>query len=231
MKKLTPFKNGLISAFSVIIFSLFITIIGCKKTETEQILQDPTTLSEDKIFIKLTIETNHFIASLTNHVVAKKLSTKDIITNLSKIQIEQLDYNSQLVEINNIFKGNVSQSLEYYANATATLWDNIQSRYSPISSDVLEKECAEVLSNRNPFISDPIRYKISRMVEDGGGCSWRYYICMAGVTAAAIVCHAGCDATALATTAGFGIPACLVLCATMQVSMGLECAEKYCQKN
>lgn len=68
------------------------------------------------------------------------------------------------------------------------------------------------------------------MVEDSG-CNWRYYVCMAAATAGAILCHAACDTTALALTAGAGIPACFLLCASLQTYAGIECGDKYCTKN
>jgi len=59
-------------------------------------------------------------------------------------------------------------------------------------------------------------------------CGWRYYLCGAAATAAAIVCHARCDVSAIGLTAGIGIPACTALCLTVQAYGLVECTDKYC---
>ncbi len=55
-------------------------------------------------------------------------------------------------------------------------------------------------------------------------CTWGYDLCIAGVTAGAILCHAGC----ISGSAGFGTPACILLCGTMQVAAGAQCMKGYC---
>lgn len=50
-------------------------------------------------------------------------------------------------------------------------------------------------------------------------CSWRYYLCAAAATAGAILCHAACEPTALATTDGLGIYACLLSCCVFSISI------------
>ena len=68
-------------------------------------------------------------------------------------------------------------------------------------------------------------------VEDvSGGCNWRYYACSSAATAGAILCHAACETTALATTAGLGIPACVALCSAGQAWAIILCADTYCKK-
>lgn len=59
-------------------------------------------------------------------------------------------------------------------------------------------------------------------------CGWRFYVCSGAATAGAILCHAGCDTTALATTAGLGIPACVAICGTLQVWALVQCTDSYC---
>ena len=67
-------------------------------------------------------------------------------------------------------------------------------------------------------------------VEEGeaAGCDWRYYLCSGASTAGAILCHASCETTALATTAGLGIPACVVACGTLQAFAIVQCSDSYC---
>ncbi|MFY7693373.1 MAG: hypothetical protein ACOVRE_00110, partial [Sediminibacterium sp.] len=55
-------------------------------------------------------------------------------------------------------------------------------------------------------------------------CTWGYDLCIAGVTAGAIICHSSC----IGGTAGFGAPACVLLCGTIQVAAGAQCMNSYC---
>ncbi len=56
---------------------------------------------------------------------------------------------------------------------------------------------------------------------------WRYGLCIAAAVAGSVLCHAGCDTTALATTAGLGIPACVWACGTLQVMASVQCYDSY----
>ena len=58
-------------------------------------------------------------------------------------------------------------------------------------------------------------------------CTWGYDLCIAGVTAGAIICHSSC----IGGTAGFGAPACVLLCGTIQVAAGAQCMNSYCNFN
>ena len=58
-------------------------------------------------------------------------------------------------------------------------------------------------------------------------CTWGYDLCIAGVTAGAIICHPSC----IGGTAGFGAPACVLLCGTIQVAAGAQCMNSYCNFN
>lgn len=60
-------------------------------------------------------------------------------------------------------------------------------------------------------------------------CGWRYYLCAGAATSGAILCHGACSGTAIATTAGLGIPACVAGCGIMQAYLIVECGDKYCK--
>lgn len=155
----------------------------------------------------------------------------DVLSSLSKLESKPVDYTQQKIDINYIFKGNVSDGLQNLYQTTNSLWNDIKKRYNNIPNEVLEKECLEVLSNRNFTESgDLVKQKPAYMEKEAGGCGWRYYLCMGAATAAAIGCHAACEGSAIALTAGMGIPACVVLCATVQTYMAVECADKWCSK-
>lgn len=189
-------------------------------------------MSEDKVFIKLTFQTNDFLVSLADRINRNNIKQIDLLLSLSKMESKHLDYNQQIVELDNIFKGNVSTIFINFYQTSSSLWDNIKKRYASIPNEVLEKECLEVLSNRSATeSSDLIKKKRSYMEKEEGGCGWRYYLCASAATAGAILCHAACEGSAIAVTAGMGIPACIVACGTLQAYAITECADKYCSKN
>lgn len=232
MKQVTSFGKGLISAVAlIVVFSVI--IIGCKKESQKSITyEDPSKLSEDKVFIKLTFATNGFLVSLADHINRNTIKKMDLLSSLHKMESKHLDYNQQLIELNNIFKGDAATIFTNFYQTTSSLWDNIKKRYASIPNEMLEKECLEVLSNRSSTESDDlIKNKRSYMEKEEGGCGWRYYLCASAATAGAILCHAACEGSAIAVTAGMGIPACLVACGTLQAYAITECADKYCTKN
>lgn len=85
------------------------------------------------------------------------------------------------------------------------------------------------------LIEDSYSYVLGRLPQNNSGsnlssdCGWRYNLCITAAGAGAILCHAGCDTTALATTAGLGIPACVALCSTIQVAASVQCYDTYCK--
>ena len=214
-----------------IIPALFLTItiigimISCSKENSNATLENPNNLSEDKAFIELTTETYDYLLFISSRVKTNNLSLPLIKAQLSTLESKKLHFAEQMASIDIIFKGNLSKRLNEHMNAYKRNWENIKLRYNKISQEVLEKECAEVLANR---------YKKQKNLQNVAQryavpvCGWRYYLCSGAATAGAILCHAGCDKTALATTAGLGIPVCVALCGTLQVSAIVQCSDSYC---
>lgn len=204
-------------------------MIGCSKDKgnsTNEKLKDPNNLSEDKAFIDLTKETYGYLLFISTTVKSNSLSLPTVQTQLYDLQSKNLTFTEQMNNIDIIFKGNFSTRLNEHMIAYKKNWEYIKSKYSTIHQNVLEKECAEVLANNytKQNGSKNVAKKLA-LVED---CNWRYYLCAGAATAVAILCHAGCDTTALALTWGLGIPACVALCGTLQVLAIVQCHDTYC---
>lgn len=202
-------------------------IIGCTKDISDAKLKDPAKLSEDKAFIEFTTKTYDYLLFLSKTVKSSSLSMPDMQKKLSKLQNENLPFTEQMNNIDIIFKAPVSKRLKEHMEMYKSDWDKIKSKYSTISQEVLEKECAEVLSNKYKKQSSITPNTVQRLT-DPVDCGWRFYLCGGAATAGAVVCHASCDATAIATTAGLGIPACVALCGMMQAYALVVCADTYC---
>ena len=108
-------------------------------------------------------------------------------------------------------------------------WPEINKTYKNVPRQVFESEATEILNNN---LQSSILLQIksnstnnSIKVNKNGG--WKYSLCVGAATAGAILCHAGCETTALAATAGLGIPACVALCSTLQAFAGMQCYNNY----
>ncbi len=213
----------------VLTFTIIGIMISCSKDNSNAKLVDPSNLSEDKAFIELTTETYDYLLFISSRVKTNNLSLPLLQAQLSTLQGKKLPYAEQMANIDIIFKGNLSQRLNEHMKAYKRNWENIKSKYTTITQKILEKECAEVLANKykKQKVSQNVAQKLAGPID----CGWRYYLCAGAATAGAVLCHAGCDTTALATTAGLGIPVCVALCGTLQTFAIVQCSDSYCTPN
>jgi len=218
-------KNNI---FTLLIISLIVALlmIGCEKQESKIEIKDQSFLNEDKNFIALVLETNEFLNFLATNIKAKNLVQSDFIKKIETLKSDHLTYESQLIQIDLIFKAPVSGRLKQHMIIYKNNRAQIIKEYGYLENTILAKEIDEILVKilPNQIDNDSKSYSIA-------GCSWKYFGCSAASTAAAMLCHASCDATALATTAGFGIPACVIACGAVQAWLIVECEDKYCNLN
>ena len=218
-------KNNI---FTLLIISLLVALlmIGCEKQESKIEIKDQSFLNEDKNFIALVLETNEFLNFLASNIKAKNLVQSDFIKQIETLKSDHLSFESQLIQIDLIFKAPVSGRLKQHMSIYKNNMAQILKEYGNLDNSILTKEVDEILIKilPNQIDNDSKSYSIA-------GCSWKYFGCSAASTAAAILCHASCDATALATTAGFGIPACVIACGAVQAWLIVECEDKYCNLN
>ena len=218
-------KNNI---FTLLIISLIVALlmIGCEKQESKIEIKDQSFLNEDKNFIALVSETNEFLNFLATNIKAKNLVQSDFIKKIETLKSDHLTYESQLIQIDLIFKAPVSGRLKQHMIIYKNNMAQILKEYGYLDNTILAKEIDEILVKilPNQIDNDSKSFSIA-------GCSWKYFGCSAASTAAAMLCHASCDATALATTAGFGIPACVIACGAVQAWLIVECEDKYCNLN
>ena len=218
-------KNNI---FTLLITSLLVALlmIGCEKQESKIEIKDQSFLNEDKKFIALVLETNEFLNFLASIIKAKNLVQSDFIKQIETLKLDHLSFESQLIQIDLIFKAPVSGRLKQHMSIYKNNMAQILKEYGNLDNSILTKEIDEILVKilPNQIDNDSKSFAIA-------GCSWKYFGCSAASTAAAMLCHASCDATALATTAGFGIPACVIACGAVQAWLIVECEDKYCNLN
>ena len=173
-------------------------------------------LSDDPNFIELIKEMKSFENLINATTKKNNLSINDVQLKLNELSNKNLDYDLQLNEVNKIFKSNVTKSYINHVKSFNENWYAVKVKYPKITLNDIQEGCVDVMDKA--------------YVNTGGdGCDgWRFGLCAAAATAGAILCHAGCDTTALATTAGLGIPACIWLCGTIQVAAIVSCGDSYC---
>ena len=218
-------KNNI---FTLLITSLLIALlmVACEKQESKIEIKNQSLLNEDKNLIALVTETNEFLNFLASNIKAKNINQSDFIKKIEILKSDHLTFESQLIQIDLIFKAPVSSRLKQHMSFYINNMAQILKEYGNLDNSILAKEIDEILVKilPNRIDNDSKSFSIA-------GCSWKYFGCSAASTAAAILCHASCDATALATTAGFGIPACVIACGAIQAWLIVECEDKYCNLN
>lgn len=176
-------------------------------------------LRDDNEFVDLVIEMNDFKNFIDITINKQNLSLNDVINKLNGINDKKLNYETQLTEINKVFNISVSDRYLKHMKIFNKNWASINRKFQNITSKYLEEEYQAVMNKKAANFSSG----------SGVGCGWQYNLCIAAAGAGAVLCHGGCETTALATTAGLGIPACIWLCSTLQVAASVQCYDTYCK--
>ena len=150
---------------------------------------------------------------------------RELQTQLSTLQSKNLSYEEQMSSINSIFRTDISPRVSIHILTLQSKWGKIESTYGVIPHQKLEKEVEAVFAKK---YGEQHKEGTLTDVLVSADCGWRFYLCAAGITAAAIICHSSCSSAAVVATAGLGIPACLLLCGTIQIAGFAECDDRYC---
>jgi len=183
----------------LIIIVLGYMLSGCKKIETgmPSYVNISESLSRDSSFIAL---------------VNLELNLKNIISD---------NETSKNIQEDSALLNNLTQFNSDYYKA----WNNLKNRYSKIKEQDIRDASRIYFEQQKLFVVSENKIHSNSIKPNAKNqCTWGYDLCIAGVTAGAILCHAGC----IGGTAGFGAPACVLLCGTMQVAAGAQCMKGYC---
>ena len=183
----------------LIIIILGYILSGCKKMEVglPTSINIPESLSRDSNFKVL---------------VQLEIALKD------KIIVEQI--NASSMNDPKLLKYLTQFNTEYYK-----AWNKLKNRYGNMNEQDIKDASKTYFQQEKLFALNENKVQSNSIQANAmNHCSWGYDLCIAGVTAGAILCHAGC----VGGTAGFGAPACVLLCGTMQVAAGAQCMKGYC---
>ncbi len=170
-------------------------------------------LSNDPDFIKLVFEMDTFNNYLKEVISDNTLTSSNVQYSLNELQNKNLSYEVQLNQINSIFNTPISDRLVSHMNNFSVERKTLSNKYNNLNEKVLSDSY--------------IKVKEKEMNVNYASKGWRYKLCLSVAFAGAVLCHAGCNTTALATTAGLGIPACIALCGIIQVGLSADCYDNY----
>jgi hypothetical protein len=183
----------------LIIIVLGHMLSGCKKIET-------SLPSNDNIHESLSRDSN-FITLVNLELDLKNIISDNITSKIIQEDSALLNYLTQF-------------NSDYYK-----AWDNLKNRYGKIKEQDVKNASKSYFEQQKLFAVSENKFRSNSIKPYAKNqCTWGYDLCIAGVTAGAILCHAGC----IGGTAGFGAPACVLLCGTMQVAAGAQCMKGYC---
>ena len=183
----------------LIIIILGYMLSGCKKIET-------SLPSNVNIHESLSRDSNFKL------IVQLEIALKD------KIIEEQINANS--MNDPKLLNYLIQFNSDYYK-----AWNNLKNRYGKIKEQDIRDASRFYFEQQKLFAVSENKIRSNSIKPNAKNqCTWGYDLCIAGVTAGAILCHAGC----IGGTAGFGAPACVLLCGTMQVAAGAQCMKGYC---
>jgi len=186
----------------LIIIILGYNLSGCKKMEIglPANINIPESLSRDsnfKVLVQLEI-------ALKDKIIAEQINASSM--NDPKL----LKYLTQF-------------NTEYYK-----AWNKLKNRYGNMNEQDIKDASKTYFQQEKLFAVNENKIQSNSIQANAmNHCTWGYDLCIAGVTAGAIICHSSC----IGGTAGFGAPVCLLLCGTIQVAAGAQCMNSYCDFN
>ncbi len=219
---------------SVIVIALaFFILSSCSKKYNESGLSDfenkTDQLSKDSSFKSIIELENNLNHEIEKAMISKNMPKEAILILIEKIQINSktdLDFKNILVE-NDLPE--LYNTLKNFKTSFNNHWSYLEMRYNRLSSNVIHVASNKYFEN-NQFGKIYTVNKKAFSMNNGNiarACGWGYSLCLAGATAGAILCHASC----IGGTAGLGAPVCVLLCGTIQVSVGAACMSSYCEEN
>lgn len=224
-------KIILTSITSILVLSLI--IIGCKKSAKSE--ANINTLHQDVNFVSLVEQTKEIIEQTANKIKAEKLSSDELVKQINIVSGKNISLQNKTICC--LFGNDLYAKFLQYNSSFSINWNTIKEKYgSQLTEANIEKECLIYFKERKALLNIRNLNTISTnsytpFVAGGevdSPCSWGYYVCIAGAAAAAIICHGSCEGSAIALTAGLGIPACVALCVTIQSAASLACWQSFC---
>lgn len=208
--------------FFIFLFSISTLLLGCsnESVEQEKVSVTADVLSQNRNFLNISNEMQSYSQFIKETIKKNKLSSSEVIKKIDIIFNSDLSSDEQSNKLNTLLETDFSARIKENARIIDSNWKILDSEFDNLDEQLL---------------TDTFNYGLNldnqTFAIDEGGCGWRYYACISAAFAAAVICNAACDTTALATTAGLGIPVCVAACGALQIFASVQCYDSYCPKN
>lgn len=168
-------------------------------------------LKNDETFISFVQEVLDFNIYLIETIDQSPFDFDSFLEKLEYIEHEfPQDHESQIIEIGKLFEdGMFEERFRWNLERISYFDSQLTQRYGPMVYDYAEDAIVDI---------------IEEGVISLCRCGWRYNLCIGAAFAGALLCHGGCTGG----TAGFGAPACIAICLTMQGYASVLCYDNYC---
>jgi hypothetical protein len=211
----------------------FFILSSCSKKLNENGLSDFETktdqLSKDSSFKNIIELENNLSEEIEKVLITKNMTKNDFYLLIEKIKNQSKsdsDFKNKLTENDLPELYNILKNFKASFNGH---WVDLEMKYNRLSSNIINVASNKYFENNELKKIYSVNKKTFSINNDNiaKACGWGYSLCLAGATAGAILCHAGC----IGGTAGLGAPVCVLLCGTIQVSVGAACMSSYCEEN
>jgi len=134
--------------------------------------------------------------------------------NLTKETRNKMPYATSKKDLQEIYGVTKYAEVEAWSSRTVVLVNGLTKKYGQLDPRIVSEQALMVLFPNNDIV-------LSTAPQ---ACRKQYYTCMANVLSNAIMCHIAC------TSATIAAPICFLLCLTVEIHQGLDCAEQWCDK-
>lgn len=207
-----------------------VSVISCSKhIEPPQSISQ-NALSADSNFISIVHQEKLLTQFILNLAKERYLTPIELKNKLQSLHDKDVNSNSGDRGLNEYLGDSNLYYLSNYVKAYKKNWTLLNNKYAYISMQHIDTAVKQLYAYRynteslsNSTVNN-IKGNMYTEIEKTNDCGWRYTLCIAEATAAAIICHAGC----VGSTAGLGTPICVLLCGTIQTAAGVYCIDNYC---
>lgn len=217
-KTKTIMKLNFLQIF-ILAFSFSTFLVGCsnENVEQEKVSVTADVLSQNRNFLNISNEMHNYSQFIKETIKKNKLSSSEVTNQIDIILNSGLSSDDQIIELSTLLETDLSERIRENARVIDSNWKILNSEFDNLNEQLL---------------TDTFNYglNLDNQTFARADCGWRYSLCLGGAFAGAVLCHAGCDTTALALTAGLGIPACVAACGTLQVFASVQCYDSYCSE-
>ena len=210
MKKIT--LNSLL--FSLFVCCSFLFVASCTEDNIELVKHSVSVdeLLLDENFIAIGETMYDYAGFVKNTIEENGLSSAEMLPELEALTNDESSDENKEAKLNEIFKMNISQTLESNAIVISSNMKILHSKYNNLDEALFTSA-----------ISKYFEHKISANV-GARSCDNLFLLCGGGIAGGTMACFVGCTSA----TVGLGAAPCAVFCGLLYTGGLVACYDNYC---